>query len=286
MRYGKHLRRGQRLAGLAITSRCIMDKNVIDAANSLKRQFEEASARWPNLTSVLVLWPEAESKPSIPNYLRAPFAIPVPGPDEKTLAWDGVYADRLDMPGRRCRIGCASLLTYWRRFGKFGGDQNETADPDLEMECDQRFRALAEVAGRLIDDLHGAGLSADTLGWGKTEKWRAVTDTRWQLAVHELTKPERCPLRDTSATYEKIPDLFLASATAVSRLVSTGKPPKKKGKARKERPMANRDAQRLEEFKESNLTITAFARTKHEERSAMSKSLSAGRRDREKRKAK
>lgn len=186
-----------------------MESHVIDAGQSLKRQFEEASACWPNLTSVLILWPEGDPPTEIPSRLKAPYGVPASDPRE--LSWSTLYCDCFDTPQRRYRSGYAGQLSYWRRFGKFSGDQNEIVDPDAECACDQRFNALAEVASRLIDDLGGAGLSVE---------WRGVPDTRWQLAVHELTKPVSHKLAGTPAVYEKIPDLWLASAAAVAQLVT------------------------------------------------------------------
>src|SRR5262245_53580367 len=111
-----------------------MESHVIDAAQSLRRQFDEASARWPNLTSVLVLWPDTDPEPEIPAALTAPQEIYEPRPDSKILWWKALYGERRDTPEGRYRSGSAGQLSYWRKFGKFSGE-NQIKDNDIETEC-------------------------------------------------------------------------------------------------------------------------------------------------------
>ena len=198
-----------------------MQKWSIPGAESLRREFESASAQWPNLTSVLFYWPEERPEPELPSYLLPP-DLNAKG-ESITRVW-------YDQPGRRYRQGCVSAITKWRRFGqrlvfvpgkeaqyeKLGRSgwrkQRGVDDPAQEMAAIARLTALARTANRLVDELGGAGLSVGCL-----KAFREAD--RWILSVHELIRPVEVQFAHPPAHFEKIDELWLESARAIDEIV-------------------------------------------------------------------
>jgi hypothetical protein len=125
-----------------------------------------------------------------------------------------IYYYSLDLPGRRFRNGYAAELTFTHQLGLFRESEplSQSVNTKDEELVDQRFRTLAQYANQLVDDLGGASLSPETLAIDHPVD-------RWLLTVHELTAPARHAIRGTTAIYEKVSDVFLASAIAVRKLL-------------------------------------------------------------------
>ncbi len=176
----------------------------------LRDRFCAASDKWPNLESILITWPEGQPPlENLPAELDGQYAIAVPCPDSDTALWicTLVGGIAMDTPAQRYRTGCAGQLVLRRSFGKLFGNPREIADPDESHACGERFKVLATdgaehlaVVGSML------GLSRDSLKW--------LAWTRWQLAVHETIGPTTRELAG-GYRYEKLADVFMASAQAI-----------------------------------------------------------------------
>jgi hypothetical protein len=188
--------------------------------DALRDQFSAASSRWPNLHSILILWPEDREPPDeIPEKLSGQYAVPAGETDgEPTYACTLVGTAAMDTPAFRYRAGSAGMLTLRRSFGRFGGDPREITDPDEITACGQRWGALAKDGARHLEAIgEQCGLSANALGW---EGY-----TRWLLAVHETIRPSTRELTEHHWC-EVLDDLFLASAQALDVWMGTDAPPR------------------------------------------------------------
>lgn len=171
---------------------------------TLKEQFEQASARWPNLQSLLVRWPEDQSEPDVP---LMDGLVDVPSPEGELHCVATGYGARMDTENGRYRSGFAGKLVLQRDFGKLGTiSWRHLTEQDIE--ANERFRVLCDEAGDLLDQ-QDYGLSADTMQW--------KARTRWRLAVHELVDPPWTRLAGYGEGYEvqTLNDLFLDSAFAI-----------------------------------------------------------------------
>ena len=181
---------------------------------NLSTSFVEASTRWPNLESHLVTWPEDQPAPADLMELTQ-FAIPYPKRGEDGNMW---FKDSLvggcetDNGDARFRPKRAGALILRRSFGMCFGDPRIVKDPDEYTACGDRLRALAsDGVSILLDRIGQLRLSSHT------RAWLVHQVPGWQLAVHEIAPGEQLRT-DNDVLYEKIADLFLASANAAEML--------------------------------------------------------------------
>ncbi len=190
-----------------------MDKKTHRQFQALRDRFCTASDQWPNLSSVLITWPEDRPEPQsgdFPAELPPQCCVPYPSsaPDG-TLWWKALLVGgySMDTPDCRYRAGLAGLHYLFRSFGKCFSDPRQIDHPDETAACADRFKTLAQVGVRCLERAGPAiRLSANTLSW------RGLT--RWVLAVHETVEGEERYLTEWHEC-QILPDIFLASAQAI-----------------------------------------------------------------------
>ncbi len=166
-----------------------MRSNLPDFAESLKRRFSEASARWPNLASVLILWTGTSDE------LASKSPDSFSQDDERQRFRDGYN-------GKIARV--------WRRVETTPDSGSALA----KHEANLNFQRLADSGARLVDGLSGLGLSENSLSWISRH-----TAIGWQLVVHDIAKPAQQKL-PSGEICELIDDIWLESVTTIMKLMA------------------------------------------------------------------
>lgn len=176
----------------------------------LARHFDEASKRWPNLTSVVVTWPEDADEFDthwLPLDLQPQCAVAVPAPKGELhfVALD-IGTTRRDTPAYRFRPGRAGSMTLCRSFGVFG-DPTRIRDPGEAIAIIDRWRALNEQLRPLW-----RGISLADPNPKGDWPW----EQRWWLTLHDLAETRAFTLKDQYVV-SVVDDLFLASSLVIHR---------------------------------------------------------------------
>lgn len=186
--------------------------NSSSAASILSGQFSEASRRWPNLTSILVTWPENMQRFDIewlPSKLQPQYASG--SRSGSSVGWTASMIDtqRGDSANHRFVTGVAGMLFFSRGFGQHY-DRRAIRDPDEVQAISERWRTLADHAAQMFCD-------RPTSPPIDTHWYKFSPDIWWQLFLH-IRLPH--PQRKLKEYYEisVIDDVFLASALDIDRL--------------------------------------------------------------------
>lgn len=185
-------------------------RQTVSDLTVLARHFDEASKRWPNLTSVVVTWPEDADEFDtlwLPETLRSAFAVAGPAPPgEMHFTALGISDCRRDTPAYRYRPGLAGCMLLSRSFGIFGNPQ-VIRDPDDAVAIIGRWRTLTAQ----LRDPWKACQAADPNPKGDWP-W----EQRWRLILHDLAETRTFTLKDQYVV-SVVDDLFLASSLVIHR---------------------------------------------------------------------
>lgn len=184
---------------------------------NLIEQFTEASKRWPNLSSVLVTWPEnAEvfDTALLSEHLKGQYCVPVPAPEGWMLAVATPLGESPDAPTRRYRNGEAGTMILSRSFGVFSG-KRIIRDPDEVAAFTARWKTLATEAAQLPMCRELPAPYNDIMR-GAPVRW-------WTLFIHAKRGH---PTRTINNIYgiSVIDDVFLVSANVLAMLDELGPP--------------------------------------------------------------
>lgn len=191
----------------------IVRRQAISDLTVLARQFEDASKRWPNLTSVLVTW--SESAPAfdaewLPDDLQPQYAVPVPAPAGELHYVALAIGDcRLDSPARRFRPGSAGMMILRRSFGVMG-DRADTRDPSDAVAVADRWHALTD---QLMPVWY------ETSKVDPSPEGDRLWNPRWRLILHGEVESRHLVVRSVYQV-SVVNDLFLASSILIHRRIN------------------------------------------------------------------
>lgn len=203
----------------------IVRRQAISDLTVLARQFEDASKRWPNLTSVLVTW--SESAPAfdaewLPDDLQPQYAVPVPAPAGELHYVALAIGDcRLDSPARRFRPGSAGMLILRRSFGVMG-DRADIRDPSEAVAVADRWHALTD---QLMPVWY------ETSKVDPSPEGDRLWNPRWRLILHGEVESRHLVVRSVYQV-SVVNDLFLASSILIHRRINKQKGSEEPGSRR------------------------------------------------------